>query len=96
MNVPAFDHIKITDLDGTYSQEAQHYNDVLNQQLQENLSNDGYVIPPRTLEEIQSIINPSNSNPKGPGTVWYDVTNNKLIVNIAGVLHEINTTEITT
>lgn len=86
MNVPPYDHRKAVNDEGDYSDEAQHYNDVLNQQMQMNLSNDGFVIPSRSASDISYISDPANGNARGNGTMWYDSTNNQFVALINGKL----------
>ncbi len=84
MNVPTFTHTQVSDKDGSYSSEAQHYNDVLNQQMQDNLSEDGIVMPSRSTDEIEYIVNPANANKRPDGTMWYDATTNEMKALING------------
>jgi hypothetical protein len=72
MNIPTFTGKKIVDKDGHCHPEFQQYNDHLNQQMQANLSNDGFVIPANTTADINHIANPANPNGRQDGTIWYD------------------------
>lgn len=72
MTIPTFTQHRVSNDDGEYTAEAQQYNDQLNQYLQDNLSPDGFVAPPRSTNDINEISNPSNVNAMPNGTIWYD------------------------
>jgi len=72
MKIPTFMGGQVANDEGHYTADQQFYHDVLNQQLQENLSDDGFVIPSRTTADINAIAANSNENARPDGTIWYD------------------------
>lgn len=92
MKIPTFTDQPITQSDGTPTPYMRQLLDILLQQMQLSLSNDGFVIPSQTTATIQNII--TGNNPKGPGTIWYDTTLNKFVGNENGRLVVFNTTPI--
>jgi hypothetical protein len=86
MIIPTFTQHKATDKEGAYTRDAQQYNDELNQYLQDNLSNDGFVMPNRTTSDINTIADPTNGNTLPNGTMWYDTDTNQLKVKVNNVV----------
>ncbi len=86
MTIPTFTQHKATDREGAYTRDAQEYNDQLNQYLQENVSEDGFVMPNRTTVDINQIADPTNPNTLSNGTVWYDTNTNELKVKVNNVV----------
>lgn len=62
------------------------YQQDLNQELLDNLSDDGFVIPSLTVTEITTIA-PVMPN----GTFWYDETNDEIKVKKAGTVRTVTT-----
>lgn len=91
MNVPTFTKQKFVDEDGNLSAPIAQMLDVFFQQAQENLSNDGIVIPSKTTSDINYIFSASNQNSKPDGTILYDSQTNQLKVRINGVVKVITT-----
>lgn len=87
MRVPVFADVKYFDKDGGLTDEALLYQEELNQVMQNNLSDNGWVIPSLTATQVVAI---SSSMPNG--TLWLDTTNNVLVVKINGSLEKITTT----
>lgn len=87
MKVPVFADVKYFDTDGGLTDQALLYQEELNQALQNNLSDNGWVIPSLTATQVVAI---SSSMPSG--TIWLDTTNNVLVVKINGSLVKITTT----
>jgi hypothetical protein len=79
---------------GMPTSDTQQLLDIITQQMQRNLSDDGYVIPSQTTAAIQNIVSPSNPNAKGPGTFWYDTDINKYVGNENGTLVVFTTTPL--
>lgn len=93
MIIPTFTDQPIVDPDsGRASEYLRQLFDILLQQMQLSLSNNGFVIPSQTTAAIQNIV--SGNNPKGAGTIWYDTTLNKFVGNENGTLVSFNTTPI--
>lgn len=82
----------MVDKDGYFTPEAHQFFDVLFQQMQNNLSNEGIVIPSLTANQISNINNPLNPNRKPPGTTYYNADNHLLQANINGTVKTILTT----
>lgn len=78
MKVPLFTRQSFVDKDGNLTPAIQQVFDVLFQQMQQNLSNDGMVIPGLNTNDINQAASPSNTNNKPNGTLWYDTTTNEL------------------
>ena len=87
MKVPVFADVRYFDKDGGLSDQALLYQEELNQALQNNLSDNGWVIPSLTATQLVAI---STSMPDG--TLWLETTNNVLVVKINGSLEKITTT----
>lgn len=85
---------KIVKEDGHPTPSFQQTLDILLQQMQINLSDDGYVLPQQTTDAINGIVNPSNPNAKGNGTIWYDTTLNKFVGLENNILVSFDTTPI--
>lgn len=95
MKIPTLVMQQVVDLKtGEHTADYQQYQDNLNQQMQKDLSDDGFVIPVRTTDEIQNIADPSSLNSKPDGTIWYSSTDNKYIGKENGVLVIFSTTPL--
>lgn len=90
MRIPTFTRQKFTESDNLTAPVQQIF-DVFFQQAQENLSDDGLVVPSRTTTDITSIANPANENSRPNGTLWYDSTTNELKVKINGIVKVVTT-----
>lgn len=91
MNIPTFSRQKFVDSDGDLTSPMQNAFDVFFQQAQENISDDGFVIPSRTTKDINDIASTSNANNKPDGTIWYDNEDKELKAKIDGVVKIIQT-----
>lgn len=91
MKIPTFTGGKVATDEGHYTADQQLYHDVLNQQMQDTLSDDGWVAPSRTTADINEIANDANENARPNGTFWYDETEHKLKVKENGVVKTITT-----
>lgn len=94
MKVPTFTSQALVKEDGTPTPYMQQLMDIMLQQMQISISDDGFAIPPQTTSSIQNIVNSNNPNAKGPGTIWYDTTVNKFVGNENGILVTFNTTSL--
>lgn len=94
MRIPTYRPSKMVDDNGYPHPDTQLYNDLLNQQIQQNLSDEGFVIPAQTTTTIQNLTDPTNPNAKGAGTLWYDSTLNKYVGYENGVLVKFTTTPV--
>lgn len=87
MKVPVFADVPYVEQDRTLTDQALLYEEELNQALQNNLSDNGWVIPSLTDTQVVAI------EPSMPdGTIWLETTNNVLVVKINGSLEKITTT----
>lgn len=87
MRIPTVIKQQVVDLKtGEATVAAQQFNDNLNQQMQQCLSDDGFVIPSRTTTDITNIANPSNLNSRPNGTMWYDSTTDEFKGKVNGVV----------
>lgn len=91
MKIPTFIKRKFVDESGELTAPAQQFLDVFFQQAQENLSDDGLVVPQRNTQEINTISNPANQNSKPNGTLWYDTNTNQLKVRINDTVRIVTT-----
>jgi hypothetical protein len=83
MIIPTFSKHKVADESGDYTPEASLYQDILNQQMQICLSDDGWQVPALDTDTINQFADPANANARLPGCIWYDQTTNELKVLIA-------------
>lgn len=65
------------------------YHSELNTSLQQNISDNGFVMPSQSESTIANL---STAAPRG--TVWTSKDNDKLIVNFNGVLYSLDMTPI--
>ena len=86
MQIPTFYKYKYVDAKGELTPDAEYYIDLLNIQMQKNLSDDGFVVPSRTTVDINTIADPTNENTRPDGTLWYDTDLNELKVKINGIV----------
>lgn len=94
MITPTITRYQYVDEKGYLTSQAQLDHDVLNNQMQQCLSDDGFIIPSRTSSEIIQITNPSNPSGRGNGTIWYATDLNKFVGLQNGILVSFNTTPI--
>lgn len=94
MKIPTFTDQVVVEEDGHASDYLRQFVDVLTQQMQLSLSNDGFVMPSQTTTDIKNISNPSNPNARGNGTIWYDTTLNKYVGKENGTLVVFTTTPL--
>lgn len=87
MRIPVFADVKYFDKDGGLTDQALLYQEELNQAMQNNLSDNGWVIPSLTATQVTTI---QSQMPNG--TIWLETTNNVLVVKINGSLEKITTT----
>ena len=71
------------------NQNDDFYNENLSKYLQDSLSENGYVQPPKTSAEIADV---SVDMPNG--TTWYDTDLDKFVMKENGVLVTVNTTPV--
>ena len=90
MEIPVFANVKYTDKEGFLTSSMLYYNNQLNQVLQNNLSDNGFVLPTLTQAELASI---ATSMPDG--TMWYvhdtGVAYYELVIKINGALRKVTT-----
>lgn len=86
MKIPPFTRQVFTEKSGFLSSPFQYFFDVLVQQMQENLSDDGLVVPSLTTQEINDVADPTNDNSMPNGTLWYDTDTNELKLKKNGVV----------
>jgi len=86
MLIPVFYNAQFTDKNGNLTPEMQMFMDQLNQTMQDNLSNNGLVIPSITSANL-ALIEPEMPD----GTAWLETTNNVLVIKINGALRKVTT-----
>lgn len=89
MKIPTFIKHPFVDKQGNLTPEMQLYNDELNVQMQNSLSDDGIVIPSRTTADINYIASNTNANARPDGTLWYDTDTNELKAKVNGAVRVI-------
>lgn len=85
MNIPNYIPEKVITKDGDFTAGWMIVIQNLLQELQNNVGNNGFVIPSLTFAQISQLTNSVN------GTMIYDTTNNVLRVNIGGTFKIIQT-----
>lgn len=86
MRVPTFLKLQAVDKDGNFTPQTQQFFDVMTQQMQQALSDDGVEMPQRSTAEINNIASSSNDNAKPNGTIWYDTDTNQFKGKINGTI----------
>jgi hypothetical protein len=86
MKVPNFARIKAVDKEGNFTDEIHNFFDVLLQQMQGNLSDEGIVFPPLSQSDINKIVSSKNPNKKGNATTFFNSDTNQLQILINGVV----------
>lgn len=89
--IPTFTRQQVVDKDGYFTSSMHQFFDVLTVQLQNNISNDGLVVPSLGTTAISNVTAPTNDNAKGPGTLFYDHDTHDLKVNINGTVKTVMT-----
>ncbi len=79
MNIPNFENIKFVDHNGNLTPQWQLILQNLFQQLQNNLSDEGYKVPQQPTATITALNTAAST-----GALLYDSTTDELKVNIAG------------
>lgn len=95
MNIPNFFRYIWTRKDGQLTEEAALYMDSVNQTLQDNLSDNGWVVPTITQADLATLQgDPNTAMPNG--TIWYVVdsvtspTYYELVLNQNGTLMKVD------
>lgn len=87
MKIPVYTKQAFTDPQtGDLTPSKQLFFDVLIQEMQYSISDDGFIIPALKTSEINEISNDSTKNSKPDGTIWYDSETNQFKGKIAGVV----------
>ncbi len=86
MKVPVFQKTKAVDKDGYFTPQIQQMLDILFQQLQISVSDEGFQIPQQTTANINTIFSPANPNAKGSGIIVYDSDTHQYKGNANGVI----------
>jgi len=87
MFIPAFLNVKYINDTGFLSDDARSYEDLLNQALQNGLSDNGWTLPQITAANLVAV-EPDMPN----GTVWYESDANEVVIKINGALRKVTTT----
>jgi hypothetical protein len=87
MIIPVFTNVQFVDENGFLTAPMQDYNDLLNQALQNGLSDSGWTSPLITAANIVAI---ASSMPDG--TFWYETDNDEVVFKINGALRKVTTT----
>lgn len=69
--------------------DLEYYHQELNTSLQQNISDNGMVMPSQDDSTISTLSSQAPS-----GTVWASTDTNKLIVNFGGVLYSLDMTPV--
>lgn len=85
MKIPNFINNKFVDENGMLTETWRMILNILFDQMQKNVSEEGFVIPSMTEENIALLINSVN------GTLIYDKTNNLLKIKENGIFKTIST-----
>ena len=80
MKIPSLPNIPLVGEDGNMPGEWIQYFNQLTTALQQNLGNEGYVLPQQPTSNISQLTDASKSN----GAMLYDNTTNEMKVNING------------
>jgi len=91
MNLPTY-------LRNNEAAEQQSYHEELNQTLRDNLSENGYILPSVTQNELTVNLYPhpqtgvlaTLENIMPNGTMWYESTNDEVVVKIGGALRKLD------
>jgi len=86
MNIPSIVSSKLLDDEGKMSETWMNDFNQLLTQLQNNLSNEGYLIPGQSAENVAKLEAPKSSN-----ALLIDSTAQKLLINLGGVWQQIPT-----
>lgn len=87
MYIPSFINVKYVDDNGFLTDEMRDYEDILNQSLQNGLSDNGWTMPEITAANL-AIIAPDMPN----GTFWLETDANEVVIKINGALRKVTTT----
>lgn len=86
MYIPTFTDVQFVKKDGFLTPAMQIYNDELNQALQNNLSDNGWVMPPVTASQLTALATKARN-----GTFWYESDNHEVVIKINGALRKVVT-----
>jgi hypothetical protein len=87
MNIPTLQKFKASNPDGTMHQDLQNFLVQLVSQLQTNLSNEGFTMPPLNSTQITQI-----SGSPTIQRIVYNSTTQKMMLNNNGTFQTINVT----
>jgi hypothetical protein len=87
MYIPIFSTTRFTKSDDFLTPDMQVYMDLLNQALQNGLSDNGWTLPIVTAAQL---LDRSPSMPNG--TMWYESDAHEMVVKINGALRKVTTT----
>ena len=88
MEIPVFASIKYINDDGFLTPEMQIYHDQLNQALQNGLSDNGWQLPLISDANLTKLV--AMTPAPRDGTMWYETTNNVVVVMINGSLRKLD------
>lgn len=87
MKIPNFINERFVDKDGYLTKPWQHTLEQLFKELQTQMSDEGHVAPSQSATNITLL----DGDVTKKGALIYDETNDKLKVNVAGTIKEIQT-----
>ncbi len=87
MFIPTFSDVMYVKPDGYLTPDMQIYNDILNQSLQNALSDNGWTLPQITAANL-ILVEPDQPN----GTMWYESDAHEVVIKINGALRKVTTT----
>lgn len=80
MMIPSFSNNRVVDEDGFFTPEWANLMSILITQTQNNLGNEGYVLPQQSSANITDLTDASKST----GAIVYNSTDNTMMGNIGG------------
>lgn len=87
MYIPVFSTVRFVKPDGFLTPDMQSYMDVMNQSLQNGLSDNGWTLPLVTAAQL------AEAAPKmRDGTMWYQTDAHEVVIKINGALRKVTTT----
>jgi hypothetical protein len=89
MEIQQIPMVPLTNKDGMITDEWRDWFSRLAQQLQLNLSEDGYSLPQRQSADVNQL-----TGPNFLGNILYDAGRNVAVININGALASVNTTPL--
>lgn len=87
MKVPNFSSARFVEKDGHLTEEWRHVLEQLFNELQQQMSDEGHIMPSQNATNVAKL----DGDPNKKGALIYNETTEKALVNINGTLKEIQT-----